>query len=804
MSFDTRISLAALALGLLATPAFAADAPATDGAAAPAVPAEIIVTANKRSEKLHDVPASVSAASGVTLAKLAVINAQDLVQIAPSLSFQASQEARLFSFSVRGIGTFSTSVAVEPSVSTIVDGVVYARPGAIFDSLSDLERVEVLSGPQGTLQGKNASAGVVNIITARPNKTRFEGKAEATVAQNNEFGTNLILTGPLTPNLAFRAAGYYRRNDGLVTNVATGKSVNNVEAYGFRGKLAWDAAPGVSFLLIGDISHRKADCCAEPIRQESGAGTVGNVTATYTHTPVGPDNTQVNYDTPNEGYQNNRGVSLQADIAIGSHTLTSITAYRYFEDFARHDRDGTNAPFTGVTAQELYPTLSASAAEAAFRASSLVNSVDFVERNGVAGELVSREKNQTFSQELRIASPTGGLVDYIGGLFFYDNRVERDLAIGGVLATTPGVSLNPLTIPASAYKFSDLITVPHSKNYSAFASVNVHPVSGLTLTLGGRYIKEDLTWFYNKALGPNGDLFGTTYAGAFTQKFSDQTVVGKFGAKYDFTRDLLVYGSVATGYKGEAVNADITLKGTPNPANPSAGTGEFGQQPVAPEKSRSFEFGFKGNFLDRKVVLNIAYYDTAFRGYQTASAGTDGSAPPVLRSAGHLYTHGVEGDLTVRPLPGLMLNGNFLFSKNKFGDLFVTPTLNIAGGIPIDAPSNKIGGIAQYDFKVADWGVGLTGNYTWTDKTLFSNLADANNPNSPWLRPAYGIANASIGITAPGGRYKLMVFVKNVFDKHYASSFDRISATVGGAGAIVQSIPRDFNRYVGGTLTVNF
>ena len=809
-----RLPLIAVVLALAGTtPAFAhgdsqaAPAPAA-GQAEAQQPGEIIVTANKRSEKLHDVAASVTAATGAQLSKMAIINPQDLVQISPALSFQAQQEARNFNFSIRGIGTVSFSVGVEPSVSTIVDGLVYTRPGAIFNSLNDIERIEVLSGPQGTLQGKNASAGVVNIITAKPNRNRLEGKAEVTIAEHNEVDANMMLTGPISNSLAFRVTGYRNQYDGVVTNVANGQSLNNSKSYGVRGKLEFDPAPGVDFMLISDYSYANADCCAEPIRV-AGTGAPYNVTAAYTNTPVGPNNTYVNYNSPDIGHQKNAGVSLEGNIDIGRFKLTSITAYRYYEDFAIHDRDGTNAPFTGVTAQQLYPNLSAAAAEAAFEANNLVNPASLVEYNGVAGALMSRERNQTFSQELRIASPTGGMVDYIAGLFYYDSRVERDLAIGGVLTSKlpAGTDLrtnpNPV-IPASAYRFSDLITVPHTKNYSAFASVNIHPINHLTLTGGGRFIKEDMTWFYDKAIGPSGDLFGTTYAGQFTQKFSDQTVIGKFAAKYEFNRDILAYALVATGYKGEAVNADITLLGTPNPTNPSAGTGEFGQQPVAPEKSRTVEAGFKTYFFDRKLALNIAYYDTVFRGYQTTSSGTDGSAAPVLRSAGHLYTKGVEGDLAFRPTPQLTLGANFLFSKNRFGDLFVTPTLNIVGGQPVDAPPKKLGGFAQYDFHVGTWGVGLTGNYTWTDKTLFTNLTDANNPASPWLRPSYGIANASIAVYSPDKKYRAMLFAKNLFNTHYASGFDRISGTVGGAGAITQAIPRDFDRYFGGTVTVKF
>lgn len=238
---------------------------------------------NKRSERLQSVPASITAVDEVKMATLAVLSPRDFSLISPTINFQAADEARLFNFSIRGIGTESFSVGVEPSVATIIDGVVYTRPGAAFDGLGDIERVEVLNGPQGTLQGKNASAGAVSIITKRPNRDKFEGRAEVGLAMHDEYTGNLSLTGPLGDTLAFRAYGYYKKRDGVVINIANNKPVNNAEGYGLRGKLEWEPTPGINFLLAGDITYNKADCCAEPIRIGSTAGT--NVSAAFTGTP---------------------------------------------------------------------------------------------------------------------------------------------------------------------------------------------------------------------------------------------------------------------------------------------------------------------------------------------------------------------------------------------------------------------------------------------------------------------------------------------------------------------------------------
>jgi iron complex outermembrane receptor protein len=176
----------------------------------------------------------------------------------------------------------------------------------------------------------------------------------------------------------------------------------------------------------------------------------------------------------------------------------------------------------------------------------------------------------------------------------------------------------------------------------------------------------------------------------------------------------------------------------------------------------------------------------------------------VLRSAGKLFTQGVETEVSVRPINSLTLSANAEFGEAEFGDLFVTATTNLNGGVPLDAPKRKYGLTAAYDFGVGLWAASLAGNYSHVSETLFTNLADATNPNSPWIRPAYGVANASLGLVSPNEKYRATFFVKNLFDEHYVGSLRRISGSVGGAGAVAQSIPRDFDRYFGVTLAAKF
>jgi iron complex outermembrane receptor protein len=808
-----------------ATPVLAQSAPSdstTASSAEGASSGDIIVTANKREERLQSVPGSIQAVTGEALTTMAINTPKDFGQISPTLNFQAADEARLFNFSIRGIGTDTFSMAVEPSVSTIVDGVVYTRIGSVFDGLGDLERVEVLNGPQGTLQGKNASAGAVSIITKGPNRSEFQGKAELGIAEHGEYSGKLMLTGPISDRMAFRVFGYYHTEDGIVRDVRSGKTVNNVESYGVRGKLLFEPSDGVTFTLAGDWSHRKADCCGEPIRV---AAATGNVTAAFTGTPVGPLNRFVAFDTEQAGYQKNRGISLTGDIEIGDHTLTTITAYRQYRDFALRDRDGTPAPFAGVTPSDLFratnPGITAAQA-LTLMDNLLLNPLSFSCRmtsrsatEPVCGESQSLESSNTFSQEIRLASPAGGTFDYVVGLFYYNSLIGRDLTIGGVRSNIAGNVSYPtpttLTINRdTAYVLADYIGRVRTVSSAAFANINFRPVAGATLTAGARLVRDTIDWTQIKVTGPNGDHFGANnglnpagvaMAGAnpgspafnFRRKFADDHLLGRVTAKYEFTPDVMAYASWAHGYKAQAVDADLVLT-----------QASYDSSPVAPETSNSWELGFKSQFLDRRVTLNVTAYKTTFSGYQTTSSGTDPSAPPALRSAGKLFTKGIEGDLTIRPVDGLRLSGNFLFADNKFGDLFLNATTNVKGGDPLNAPETKWGVAGSYDFDAGSVGVNLNANYTWTSNTLFTDIASATNQASIWRRPAFGVANAAINFSFADDRYKLGIYVKNLFNEHYVAGLRRISGSVGGGGAVAQALPRDFDRYVGGSLTVNF
>ena len=272
-----RTSAAILVLG---TPMAAM---AQDTAAADDSIAEIVVTAQKREQRLQDVPVALTVISGDTLANQGGVNIENAQYLVPSLNFRKSGTTLNQFLFLRGIGTANFSIAAEPSVSAVLDGVVLANAGEAFADLVDIERIEVLRGPQGTLFGKNASAGVINIVSKRPGDT-FGGYAEGGYffGNGNEYRLRAAIDTPFSDTLRGRFTGFVSNWDGNIRNVTLNRRVNGYDRYGIRGVIEGDATENLKITVIGDYRKSDDDCCAELI------GTLPtNITAQILPTPQG-------------------------------------------------------------------------------------------------------------------------------------------------------------------------------------------------------------------------------------------------------------------------------------------------------------------------------------------------------------------------------------------------------------------------------------------------------------------------------------------------------------------------------------
>jgi iron complex outermembrane receptor protein len=387
--------LAGTALATLAAPAFAQDTAAAPTAATPraATPAadtgeDVVVTARFRNESLQSVPIAITAVSGQSLAERQLNTVENIAATIPAVGFRSGASNKDRTIFIRGVGTITTSPGVEPSVSTVLDGVVLTRPGQSTLDLGEVERIEVLRGPQGTLFGKNASAGVVNIVTRNPTD-EFRMFGEAGVTSDEEYRIKAGISGAIVPGkVQALIGGLYDDFKGNVRNVTRNDDVNGYRRYGARGKLVITPSDALKFTIIGDYlnSHdtTPTSVYARTSRTAYPTGIVTNspdLAAALTASGIRADasNRRTNNDTITDVRDENYGGSFTGDLTLGDYHLTSITGWRQWLNTQRQDYDSVAALSTA------FPS----------------------------GQDTGRVNTKQFSEELRLTSPKGGLIDYV-------------------------------------------------------------------------------------------------------------------------------------------------------------------------------------------------------------------------------------------------------------------------------------------------------------------------------------------------------------------------------------------------------
>ncbi|MBC2665210.1 TonB-dependent receptor [Novosphingobium flavum] len=765
-------------IAALAVPAHAQQANPAAEEASDAPVAEIVVTAQKRSENLQKVPLAVSVLSGEALAQAARPSIESAAQMVPSLNFLKSGTTLNQTIFLRGVGTATFSIAGEPSVSTVVDGVVYARSGEAFSDLVDIAQMEVLRGPQGTLFGKNASAGVINITTQMP-KHELGGSVEASYFDRNEFRAKAVLNVPLGTDLAGRFTGFYGEYDGNIRNVTRNTWVNGYKHYGARGQVLYDPSADLRIYVAADYHKNDDNCCAEVIG--TGALTGAGVPTTslafnVLPSPQGADTRAVAQDLITATKEEGWGVSAQADIAVGSHTLTSITSYRKWNNTEIRDGDWLDRAYAGFN--QLHD-------------------------NGP-------QRTNTFTQELRLTSPGKQFLDYVLGAYYsraYSERTfQRDDVVCNAAVTAPAntlipcgsVNADPSTFPSAVAQFGSTF-----RNFALFGQATVNFTDRLRIVGGLRYSHDELSVFHSRnttlagpAISPS---FPATTSGTgqpaapFTDKTSKDNLSGKAAIQFDASRDVVAYASYTRGYKGPAYNIFFNLSAT-------------GTNVIDAETSDAFEVGLKNTLLDGRMTLNIAGFFAKYHNFQANNPDlVAGSVVSRFTNAGEVSTRGIEMDLNWRPVSDLSITGGLAYT-NAHVDQFkvapgAAPTAIIAPGSKLAyAPEWKGSLAADYRWRtgsIVDVFFGVQGNYQSSQISLFT-------PNTVQTQfgtiPAYGLVNVSLGIGDASDKYRLTFQVRNVFDQSYISAVQ----AGGPGGSFRYQIPRDADRYWGLTGRVNF
>ena len=766
---------------------------------------EVLVTAQKRTERLLDVPVAVTAVSGEALAAKNITDTASLVRAAPSLTFQAGSTPANSSFRIRGIGTSLFGQGVESSVSLVIDGVVMARPAQSLTDFADLERVEVLRGPQGTLFGKNATAGVVQLVTARPSH-EFGGKAEATIATHDEYRIKASVTGPISDTLAGRISAYYNDVGGYISNVRTGADEGGFESFGVRGKLEWEPTEQLSLLLTGDYRMF--------------VGTIGRPVLVSTPNPVmaqliapivaSPSNRSISSDVQTLSKTNQAMVSLEANYDLGWGALTSLSAYQQYKEHGQIDVDGLYTP------RPIYLGSQPSNGNSRFS----VNDGPLDIGN--------------FSQELRIANNPGQRLSYVAGLYYSDVLIHRDFKRAIDTCTGTGLVLGQpcaTYVTRSGYHSAKL----KSEHISAFGQAEFELVENLKLIAGARVQREEVTVIGNRPglqLNP-GDLplqgpTGTRSIG--TRTADDTAMTGKIGLQYRLSPDMQAYATYARGYKGLGLGTELTEDFVNDP-------------PVMPEHVDAYEAGLKGRLPEAGLTFSLAVYYAKYTDLQiqaNRSDPTTGVIQYVQTNAGSSTTKGFELEGDWRPSENFSLSGSLTYTKALIEVDGLNCPLQFQAGAPVltgDFPTNTcyrarlpnaagvlVTGAPRQDIRdgrlpsTPEWRLSLSPRYErefagsdWSgfvqaDVTYQTEQQFAVEQDPLLRQDAYTMVNLSFGVRDVVRGLSATLFVRNLLDETYyvGMGHNTTLASPQFPNEVGAYIPRDAERLYGVTLGMKF
>jgi iron complex outermembrane recepter protein len=788
---------------------------------------DVVVTARRRSETVQDVPIAMSVIGGTTLAETGVYNVGRLTQIQPSLQFY-STNPRNSAANIRGLGApFGlTNDGIEQGVGIYVDQVYYSRIASATFDFTDTERIEVLRGPQGTLYGKNTTAGAINITTRKPS-FEPEARVELTGGNYDFFQGKASVSGPLVADtLAVRLSASVTTRRGTIWNVTSREWVNSQDNQSVRGQLYWKPTDTLDFTLYGDYNHQDPNCCAQifarvgttqrPIYRQYEA-----LAAAFGYAPPSRDafDRRTDLDTPLYARQELGGGSLLGNLDLGFATITSVTAYRFWNWDPSNDRDFIGLPVTSVSANP--------------------------------------SQQDQWTQELRIASNGKNTVDYVfGGFYFHQSIDTQGLQVQGAAASRfllnpgappfgpTGCSAAATTTPnACIPAVLDGLTSTNTigfKNDSAavFGKVTWHVSDTLEISPGLRVNYDKKTGDYvsivttgtgallncspaaQTASGVVRDQCGVLSPQSYRPKFDNWNVSGDITVSYDFAPTMHGYATFARSNKSGGINLSGLPLGPDNLPALSVAT-------VRPEKVNNYEVGLKTQLFDRAVTFNVAGFWTDIKDYQaTVTNSQVGVLRGYLANAGFVRTRGFEIDTAWRPTDQLNLYFNTAFTDAKyvrFRDAPCPPELS-GGGTPsatnpvsppgtpggfsppsCDISGQRLPGVSKWALSFGaeyDLPVPLAGAdgyfYLGYDGSYRSNFS-SNPSESIYTRiDGYSLHNFRLGYKAQD-RWNVWGWLRNAFNNNY---YELLTLQSGNTGLIAGQ-PGDPRTY-GATLSVSF
>ena len=720
-------------------------------------------------------------------------------------------------FFIRGFGNGANNAGIEPSVGVFIDGVYRSRSAAQIADLPNLQRVEVLRGPQSTLFGKNASAGVISIVTREP---QFEtmGSVSGTYGNYNAIRLKGDVTGPLSDSVAYSLSANYNTRDGYAKDLNTGNDINERNRWGLRGQLLFEPADDLSIRMIADYNKIDEVCCVAANVINGPTGPIINALGGQL-VPEDPFSYEVynNFDSENE--VENQGISLHIDKNFGAFDLTSISAFRKVETFSQQDSDFTSADLIGFNLTE--------------------------------GDI------ETLTQEIRLTSSnTDSMVDWMIGGFYFDEKVRvngdfqygadfrgyADFLSGGALALVEGALMLPVGM---AFGQDGQGPVENrgqdNQAWSLFGTLDFHVSDRITATVGLNYTEDEKDAFVRQTntdifsaldlvelgfglslagLGVNPNdpaavaafaaanptIFAAVVAGAqdpaqntllglqplqFLPPFlnfpnavedgrtKDDKLTYTFRLSADVNDNVSVYGSYATGFKATSWN--LSRDSRPFPADFIPGSAVTSPPPspirdaglavnnlttgtrfAGPEEAEVFEIGLKARV--NNFAVNVAVFDQAIKGFQSNVFTGTGFA---LANAGKQSTKGLEFDATWNPVDQLTLVFAGTFLDPKYDSFPNSASGDLSGETPSGIPKTSTSTSFVYDFVVNNWDAYVRGDWQHSSSTPYFD--SPTNQALIGIERSFDLFNASAGVTLEND-ITLSVWGRNIFGEEYVTT----------------------------------
>lgn len=762
---------------------------------------EIVVTATKREASIQDVPIAVSAFSGEDLESRGVQDLYGLQEVSPSISvYNSNSNSNGASVRIRGIGTTGNNPGLESAVGTFVDGVYRSRFGQAMGDLVDVERIEILRGPQGTLFGKNTSAGAVNIITKKP---EFEqnGFVELTIGDLDTTKIRGSVTGPLSDTVAYRLSGsWHERDEGNYKNADTGEWYDIRDRWAVKGQLLFEPTDALSIRLIAEASEKDENCCQSTWESVSAGSQAAYefAAANSGTTPflqTGTRKAGANFDSYEEAEDLGFSLEVNYDIESWNATFTSLTAYHDFEVYRGQDWDFTNIDIVASPGQDIDETF------------------------------------ENFSQEFRLVG-TAGNVDWLVGAYIYSEELTTDerLAFGPAAADYLAMLFSGNN-PASPV-FASINAVNYTNNgYSAdwatdtdgfaiFTHNVINITENLNVTIGLRYIDEEKDGeaiLNNVQPLPEGasaqDIFLATEAAneepclnpifrgavrsfcdnaSWNRKRKDDAVTGTFSIGYAFNDDHNVYAGYSRGFKAGGLNHDQEAFDTSAIAVGASTEITDGVEFDA-EEADAYEIGYKGQFAEGRFTVNAALFYTDFSDFQLNTFTGLGF---VVGNPGDVTAQGVELETMWTVNDWLYLTAGYTYADSRYDDSLAPGNESIEGRTLTQSPYNQASGSIFIERALGD--TGLTGF-----ATLNGSYRSAANTGSGLekdkIQNGFSLFNAQVGFRTANERWELKVFCNNCGDKE----IDRVIYNQVLASSSRGTFLND-QRMVGASLRANF